>query len=236
MVFHRFCPQLLCLALFLSLQSVSFGRVLCPETLAVIPNDLLATTTLEAFKKLYLQLGCSPKLFELPGRRGILHFNKGLVDGELYRLSQVEKKYSRPFVRSATPLFQISNALWLHPDQKVRRRFPIGYVLGVIWEEQYIKDRNGVSFPSTTIMFASYQKGLISGFLASDNLVSAQIAKDRLLPSPILGELISSTPVYHYLGLEYAEFMGKVSEVLIKDNPFEKVSMPANKQRVSVTW
>ncbi|MEH6472630.1 MAG: hypothetical protein V7752_15405 [Halopseudomonas sp.] len=226
MCIGRFCYLLFFLALLLPLESVADEPVSCPETLAVIQDDTLVAVTLEAFKKLYLQLGCSPKLSELPGRRGVVYFNKHLVDGEFFRLSRVEASYTRAFVRSATPLFQLSNSLWLHPDPTVRERYPIGYILGVIWQEQYMKDRDGASFASAIEMFNAYRRGHIAGFLASDNSVTTLVAKGDLLPAPILEKNLLRAPVYHYLGSEHTEFMAKVSELLAQENPFEPASLP----------
>ena len=215
-----------CLAFLLSLQSVADEHAQCPETLAIIQDDPLVEATFESFKALYLQLGCNTKFRELPGRRGILYFNKRIVDGEFFRLPLVEVEYSRPFARSATPLFYISNSLWFHPDQKVRERLPLGYALGVVWQELYMKNRDGMAFYSTFEMYDAYQKGLISGFFDSSNPTKSQFANVDLQPVPILGELISKLPLFHYLGVEHKEFMEKVSELLKTENPYDRVIVP----------
>lgn len=224
---HAFFSLLSTLMLCLSLPSVADEPVQCPKKIAIATKGPLVAATLETFKKLYFQLGCRPEFLEVPGRRGILYFNEKLVDGEFFRLSLVEERYSRPFVRSAIPLFQISNALWLHPDEKKSERLPIGYVLGVVWQEEYMKDRHGVTFSSSSKMLDYYQKGRLSGFLASTNPNIAQLRQGGLQPAPIRGKLISKLSLYHYLGLEHAGFMEKLSELLIRDNPFEQTSMPS---------
>jgi len=204
-------------------------HIQCPEKLAIIQDDRIVEATISTFKSLYHQLGCYSEFHELPGRRGIVHFNASIVDGEFYRLAIAETKYSRKFVRSAVPLFQLSNELWLHPDQKVRESLPIGYILGVVWQEEYMNKRNGVSFPNSRKMFESYQRGMISGFLASNNPAIDQTERKRLWPAPVPGEVISSLSLYHYLGSEYAEFMKRLSNLLIKKNPFESISLPEKK-------
>ena len=215
-----------CLAFFISLHSVADESAPCPETLAIIQDDPLVEATLQSFKAVYLQLGCNTKFRKFPGLRGILYFNKKLVDGEFFRLSLVEVEYSRPFVRSATPLFYISNSLWLHPDLKVRERLPLGYALGVLWQEQYMENRAGIAFYSTFEVYDAYQKGLISGFFDSSNSANSQFDNADIQPAPILGELISKLPLFHYLGVEHKEFMEKVSELLKKENPYGQVIVP----------
>jgi len=210
-----------CLILFISLPSVADKSIQCPKKIAITTRSPLVEATLETFKKLYFQLGCSPQFLEVPGRRGILYFNEKFVDGEFFRFSLVEERYSRAFVRSAVPLFQISNSLWLHPDEEKRDRLPIGYVLGVVWQEEYMKDRHGVSFSNSKKLFDYYQKGRLSGFLASNNPTLAQLGDGKLQTPPIQGKLISKLSLYHYLGIEHADFMEKLSELLIRNNPFE---------------
>jgi len=215
-----------CLASFLSSHCVADESTRCPETVAIIQDNSLVEATLESFKAIYLQLGCKPKFVELPGRRGIMYFNKNLADGEFFRLPLAEVLYSRSFVRSDTPLFYISNTLWLHPDPKVRESLPLGYLLGVVWEEEYMKSRDGMAFYSNIEVYDAYQKGLISGFFDSSYLANTQFDYLDLQPAPVLGKYISKLPLFHYLGVEHAEFMGKVSEVLKTNNPYERVILP----------
>lgn len=215
-----------CLLLQSTLPAIADEDIQCPETLAIVQNDRVVDATVSKLTELYLKLGCSPILQEFPGRRGILHFNERLVDGEFFRIPQVEYKYSRPFVRSAVPLFQTTNRLWLHPDPKVRDSLPIGYIRGVVWHEEYMKDRQGVAFSNGRKMFSFYQKGRISGFLASTSPAVDHSEISRLHPAPVRGELISKLSLYHYLGSEHAVFMKKLSELLEANNPFEKTSTP----------
>ena len=209
------------LTLLIPLQLAAGEHLQCPKKLAIIANSVLAEATLESFKALYLKLGCRSEFSELPGRRGILYFNKSIVDGEFYRLPLVEGEYSRPFVRSAVPLFYISNVLWLHPKKKAHGNLPIGYVHGIVWEERYMKNRDGVAFFSAVEMYDSYQRGKISGFLASSNSFSTQSDNLDLHPVPIFGALISKLPLFHYLGTEHSGFMKQISELLTNKNPFE---------------
>lgn len=220
-----------CLLIALSLPAVADSEIInkniqCPEKLAIVQNGRFVDATVDKLKALYLQLGCRPTLQEFPGRRGILHFNEKLVDGEFFRIPLVEKQYSRPFVRSAVPLFQTSNILWLHPDEKVRERLPLGYILGVVWHEAYMKNHQGVAFSSARKMFDFYQKGRISGFLASTGPIIDQSELSALQPPPVRSEFISRQSLYHYLGSEHAEFMEKLSEQLMINNPFDAADTP----------
>lgn len=216
------------LTLLIPLQLVAGEHPQCPKKLAIIANSVLVEATLESFKTLYLKLGCRSEFSEFPGRRGILYFNKSIVDGEFYRLPLVEGEYSRPFVRSAVPLFYISNVLWLHPDKKARKNLPIGYVHGIVWEEKYMKNRAGVAFFSSVEMYDSYQKGRISGFLSSSHSFNTRPDNLNLHPIPIFGALISKLPLFHYLGTEHTDFMKQISELLINENPFNNNAISAD--------
>ncbi len=198
----------------------------CPKTIANISQEPITAATLNTFQQIYVDLGCLTKFVTLPGRRSILHFNKGLVDGEFFRLKLVEKAYQREFVRSSPPLFTLYNSLWLHPDPSISEKYPHGYVIGIVWQERYMKNRNGILFHSVEKMYETYRNGRLGGFLGTHHSVKAQIASGRLPIAPILGKVIMAEPLYHYLGSEYAPFMQRFSALIKEKDPFSFIGHP----------
>jgi len=192
----------------------------CPKVISLISDEPLNNDSISTFRHIYSELGCNPTFVRLPGRRGIAHFNEGLVDGEFFRLRRVEKAYQRKFVRSSLPLFTLQSALWLHPDPTISNNFPLGYLIGIIWQEQHMKGRNNIGFHSAKKMFDAYSKGRLGGFLGAPYSVQVKVASRVITPAPIMSEILISEPLYHYLGAEYAPVMRQFSEIVRKRNAF----------------
>jgi len=203
-------------ACMLSLTANAWAvEVDCPKQVAFISKDTLSIGTTEILKEIYAAQGCPQTEFVgLPGRRGIQSFNHGKVDGEVFRLKQAEALYEREFVRSSKPLFILKSSLWQHPEVSQERRRPPGYILGVVWMESHMKGQNGKAFHSAEEMYAAYNSGLISGFLAADISVAAKIKQGNLTPAPKLEKTIHEVPLFHYLAKEFAPFMERLSQSL----------------------
>ncbi len=194
----------------------------CPKTIAGIPNDALNMAATKVLQSLYVKLGCDVDFVKLPGRRGINHFNTGLIDGEVYRLRLAEAHYERPFIRSKQPLFVLANSLWVNPELKGNERHLIGYLLGVVWQENYMKTRGGRAFPDEIQMHDAYNKGTIKGFLASDFGTVARLKRNAFSPPPEREEVLLKAPLYHYLGEEFTPIMNRLERLLASD-PFENI-------------
>ena len=197
-------------------------EIICPGNIAAIEDDYLSQWAKNILSGIYGDMGCETVMTDLPPRRGIHHFNNGKVDGELYRLRQVEKLYTRKFQRSGMPLFRLSNSLWLHPKLKNNERYLIGYIGGVVWQENYMKGRPGKAFASSQKMFQAYNKGQIKGFLAADPSVQIKIKNSQLTPVPEKGKVLLEEPLYHYVGEEFGAFINAFTQKL-ESHPFKEI-------------
>ena len=115
----------------------------------------MAHVSKDIISQVYNDLGCDTAFVPLPGRRGISYFNERVVDGEFYRFKIVEEHYKVEFVRVPVPLFNLTNSIWLHPDKQEKENHPIGYTLGIIWQENYIKESklDALRFPNVSKLF-----------------------------------------------------------------------------------
>ena len=196
----------------------------CPKTIATVAKGILSPIVAKTMKVLYGKLDCQVELVPLPGRRGILQFNAKRVDGEVMRLEKAEATYHRKFVRSSTPLYSLTFSLWRHPGGGDKPDMPIGYTMGVIWQEDYMKDKAGRRFQDAASLFEAYNAGKLSGFLAADISVRQLINDGKLSVSPVKGNTVLAAPMFHYLGKEFAPFMEKLSSLIQAQNPFAYVS------------
>ncbi len=191
----------------------------CPKNIAIINQSVLSSKAAIILKKIYQDLGCPINLTFLPGRRGIQNFNDNKVDGELIRQQSAEKFMQRSFVKSS-PLFIVSNNLWGHPNLSIREKYPIGYLIGIFWQENYKTEKPMKSFHGNDQMFQAYNQGYLAAFPASDLLINILVEENKLIPPPVLLEEIVSTPLYHYLGKEFTPFMERFSAYIEEKKPF----------------
>jgi len=212
---------LLGLSLFGAKSSFA-SEVECPKTVAFNANDGVSAATTKILESLYRELDCQTEFVGLPARRGIRNFNHGLVDGEVFRLRQVESLYDRPFVRSSLPLFMLSNSLWLNPTMTDDKRRPIGYVLGVVWQENYMKTHEGKIFHGSDQVLQAYNDGRVRGMLFADLTMEVVIRNKTLNPPPKKDTILLEAPLYHYLGKEFTPFMAQLSD-LLKSQPFKNI-------------
>jgi hypothetical protein len=183
----------------------------CPARVNIVENESLSKIILQRVSEVYRSLGCDTHFPGFPGRRSIAMFNKHHADGELARLQQIDKIYTRPFVRSEVPVHVTTMSLWQHPDRARVSAMPTGFMHGIIWEEEYAKNHSNMKkFYSDAEMFKAYREHNLSGFLANNEHVA------RLKPKPVQKERLLHVKLYHFLGAEFAPFMKELSKALRK--------------------
>ena len=190
----------------------------CPKIISTFSNNLLAKNVGTILSRLYQELGCSIQLTPLPNKRGIFRFNKKDIDGEIFRHDAVEKYYSVPFVRSSKPLFILESSIF--KNKKIEETRPLGYVRGIVWQEEYITDKNRVAFDSNHEMINAFNRGAIGSFMAS-NISFKKLLKEGLITQEnIRYEVVYSAPLYHYLQEDFADFMHALSDKIEQKNAF----------------
>ncbi len=198
--------MLFAILLMVSLPAVAAEPLRCPQKIAFIDNDAALLRQARDLKALYARIGCPDVAFVgLPGRRGVVAFNSGEVQGELMRLAGVELEYTRPFLRVAPPLVTMTGRLWAR-DPEQAASGPVGFVLGVIWQERQVPVQGGgQGYPSQVELLQAYNGGLIDRFLAEDTVVAAAVREGRLSARPAAaGQPLVTAGLHHYLGVEFA--------------------------------
>lgn len=211
-----------------SVASVQADQSLsCPKKLATIATNVLSIEASKAITNMYKKLGCPVEMEALPGRRGIRHFNEKRVDGELLRIEKVELSYEREYIRSSVSLMTVSSSLWLHPDSGHQDKYPIGYVVGIVWHERAITSYKGIAFNDEAKMYEAYRKGRLGGFLSSDITLNIWLKSHDLSPTPdpVEAEVLLVSPLYHYLGAEFAPFMQRFSALVVSADPFKELQI-----------
>jgi len=178
----------------------------CPQKIAFIDNDAALLRQARDLKALYARIGCPDVAFVgLPGRRGVVAFNSGEMQGELMRLPGVELEYTRPFLRLSPPLVTMTGRLWARSPEQAATG-PVGFILGVVWQERQVPAQGGgQGYPSQVELLQAYGAGLIDRFLAEDTVVAAALREGRLPTRPAhAGPPLVTAGLHHYLGAEFA--------------------------------
>lgn len=200
----------------------------CPGPLAAISGGGVNPVVLPLMKSLYRELGCNLTVLPLPGRRGIVEFNAGRVSGELFRLPIIESSYTVDFVRSAVPILEVQEAIWIDPSRELTGDSLIGYVLGKKWQEDFAEQEGDryqfVEYTVSAEVLTDFTRARLDGFLASQQTIDV-LLKDGSLPvKPVMGRLIKSTQLYHYLNADFEPFMVHLSQLLDGQTPVLNVS------------
>lgn len=188
----------------------------CPQKIAFIANDAALRRQADDMKMLYARIGCPDVVFVgLPGRRGVVAFNAGEVQGELMRLQGVEPEYTRPFLRVSPPIVKMTGRLWARSAAQAASG-PLGFILGVVWQERQVPVQGGgLGYPSQIEMLQAFHVGLIDRFLAEDAVVAAAMRDGRLAARPThAGQPLVSAGLHHYLGIEFAAVAAAVTAEL----------------------
>lgn len=216
---------LLFFSYLLNAPALSETAYKCPEKIAFIHHNLISEDATIILKDVYKKLNCKTTFVGLPAKRALIEFNRSKYSGETLRIEAVEKKYTASFVRSDVPLFLLTKSLWKHPTLKTHAT---GYLLGVIWHEQYMKDKIGVAFHNGAEMYEAYNKGKIGSFLANDYTVHTMVKERTLEPTPFQEQVLESVATYHYLHEEFSPFMQAFTDYIKKHTPFTNFAVSSN--------
>lgn len=221
----RLITLLLMLSLALGNSSFAASKIHCPKSIASIQDNKLSVEVTPLMKSVYEELGCPNTKFEiLPSRRALLSFNHGYVDGEVFRIRTAEKSYNFNFVRSSTPIISLGGSLWKRETAISLPNDIIAYQLGVLWHENYIKDKKSVSLHTSKEIVNIYNSGKINKFLGTNYWVSQMIKANELQPIPIKDKEIVKLEVFHYLNATFTPFMALFSQYIQKNKPFAEFS------------
>jgi len=199
-------------------RDIGAQNLTCPKVISTFANNLLAKDVGTILSRLYQELGCPIQLSPLPNKRSIVRFNKKDIDGEIFRHDAVEKHYSVPFVRSSKPLFILKSSIF--KNKKIEETRPLGYVRGIVWQEEYITSKNKIAFSSNHEMLNAFNRGAIGSFMANNISFKKLVKEGQIVEEGIQYEVVYSAPLYHYLQEDFADFMHALSDKIEQKNAF----------------
>ncbi|WP_126465265.1 hypothetical protein [Candidatus Terasakiella magnetica] len=201
----------------------------CPKKIVAVMGDDIARHALPILINIYDSIGCSTEFDFLPGRRGILEFNQGRIDGELYRNPIAEQFYSRAFTRSSKPFVTVEQGIFLNPKYNDYTSVPIGYISGIKWHDLFVLNtlantKRLVRFNQKSKLMDAYEQGRIKGFLSSTLSVKLYNDEVGFKHAPQLSLAIGTVNLYHYLAKEHATIMEKIDQYVSSHKPFTQLN------------
>jgi len=196
-------------------QSVVSQQLVFSGIEGSVNSDISMRVLREAYKKLNIHITYRP----LPGERAIQESNNGDVDGEVFRISNVQKKYTnlimvptqinvlQAVVFSKEFAFEVNGWSSLV-------NYNIGIQLGIKFAERGTKGMNRIMVDTNEQLFKMLNNGRVDIAVAA---LSNGLKTIRLLnftDIKILQPPIKEFPLYHYLNKKHADLVPKINDVL----------------------
>lgn len=212
------------IALLLTLISLSPGNISAIENPLIfsgIKGSENSHISMKVLTKAYNRLGIKIKYRPLPGERALRTSNAGKVDGEVFRIANVSKRYTNlvqiPTSINTLPAIafsknkKISIDGWqsLHP-------YKIGIQVGIKFAERGTKKLNPVIVDTNEQLFRMLNSGRIDIAIASQVNGIKTLNTLKYINIHALQPVIEEYPLYHYLHKRHISLVPKLNDVLIK--------------------
>jgi len=190
-------------------------ELVCPKEVSFVEHIPAADGVLALLRVIYDEIGCATAFNPYPGRRSVLLFNSGKIDGQFARLRMIEENYTRKFLRSTAAVNRARAILWERKEIDPSRKTPLGYTIGVKWQDNYVRENQHVrGFESPIGKIEAFQNGSIDSFIETDQNIRLMIADGTLKTRPVQKEILLHFRAYHYLGSEFFVFMDRFNQAM----------------------
>lgn len=183
---------------------------------------------LKILREAYSNLGMEIEFKEYPILRSIHYAHTGSVDGEVFKVGGVDKKYPN-LIKIPVPLDILELMVLTRKDSPLHATWPslrsagIGYFRGIFFIERQIETHNITNAKALEtneqlikmVNFGRLEAGLIAR-ITGVMLLQKNPANNVMLHK----HPIATTPVYHYLNKKHADLVPRLTEILhrMKEN------------------
>lgn len=197
--------------------SIANGREL---VFSGIEGSVNSDISVRVLREAYGQLGFTVKYIPLPGERSLRTANNGDVDGEVFRVANVEKKYLNLIV-VPTPINTLSGIAFSKRHLPIAgwrslEPYRIGIQVGIKFAERGTDAMNPTIVDTNEQLFQMLQADRIDVAVAAYTNGVATIAELGLSGIIALDPPIAEYPLYHYLHKKNAELIPALDAVLLR--------------------
>ena len=213
---YRFC---LILVLTLSLNNLthSFERLVFSGIKGAVNSDI----SMRVLKEAYAKLGIDIEMRELPGERALRTSNSGEVDGEVFRIANVQKKYKN-LIPVPTSINILQGIVFVK-DKKFKvdgwtslKPYKIGTQIGIKFVERGTKGMRRTMVQTNEQLFKMLSANRIDIAVVAHTNGLKTLKKTGIKGVKALKPAVQTYPLYHYLHKKNAQLIPKLDLVLKK--------------------
>jgi polar amino acid transport system substrate-binding protein len=167
----------------------------------------------------YAQLDIKVEIIPLPGERALRTSNAGKVDGELFRIANIQKRYQN-LVVVPTPINVLQGIAFskkFHPPiqgWESLKPYNLAIQVGIKFAERGTQGMNPILVDSNEQLFKMLDSERIEIIVAAYANGLKTLKKLKLDSIQALQPPIQEFPLYHYLHKKHAAFVPQIDDVL----------------------
>jgi len=185
-----------------------------------VKNSGFSKFALEVMSIAYLNIGIKISIKPLPGTRALVVSNKGKdVDGELFRISGIEKKYtnlipvkvalheSKWVIYTKNKEFKVNGWQSLKP-------YKIGIRRGIVTTKNGTQGMQTVMVNNNEQLFKMLDSNRVDVIIISEFNGKKYYNKDKYKDIKLLDTPVSVIPVYHFLHKKNKHLIPKITQAM----------------------
>ncbi|MCJ8294075.1 MAG: transporter substrate-binding domain-containing protein [Colwellia sp.] len=231
-----YLPQSLLMFLLISINilvpiSVKSEELTLTLTKVAGEHNEITVAATRILSEAYKNIGINVAVEALPSKRALFLSNKGITDGELIRIDNINYKYTE-LIKVPVSYMTIRHMVWtknlvLPRNDKVNlSSYLIGFNRGYLFAEGVTQGMNKYAAGSFQQVFKMLDLGRVEVVIATDYTGNSIIRELNLQGISMLPTPLDITPVFHYLHEKNKHLLEKITSSLLKmqrDGRFNKI-------------
>jgi len=209
------CKGFIALLFFFSTPALAQQKLI----FSGIQGSVNSEISMQVLKRAYQQIGIEVMYLPLPGERALRTANAGKVDGEVFRIANVHKKYTN-LVPVPTPINVLQGiAFSKNVDLKIKdwqslAPYNIGIQVGIKFAERGTKGMHRIMVDTNEQLFKMIDSGRVDVIVAAHANGLKTLSALKLENISALQPAIQEYPLYHYLHKKHAALVPKLDAVI----------------------
>lgn len=181
----------------------------------------LSQTVSAILTSAYQKLGIEISIDYLPGNRALQTSNTGAVDGELFRIAGIDKKFTNlipvpePIIELQTTVYSTKLQFNVESWQSLKP-YKLGFLRGFRKAELKTKGMNIYQDNSLTHLFKLLEKGRIELVIESKLGASVILQHNDFPTVRALSPPVDKFKIYHYLHAKNAKYIAPLAQTLLQ--------------------
>jgi len=207
---------------FFALITIAYSSSVNAEQKLVfsgIKDSVNSDISFLVLKEAYNKLGFSVEYRPLPGERALRTANAGEVDGEIFRIRNIEKKYKN-LIPIPTPINVLEGVVFSkNPNLKIKSweqlaDMNIGIQVGIKFAERATKNMSRITVDSNEQLFKMLDSNRVDVAIVALTNGLKSIIDLKLAGIHATSPPIEQFPLYHYLHKKNKALVARVNKII----------------------